>query len=124
VRDFFIADIVEWALKDDRHSMEHPFFSLSKNPDLEIRRYEHNGISITVTPSVMGIATIWDKDILIYAVSQLVEGLNQGRADIGPLLRVTAYDLLVATNRYNGGKNTSNSQMLSAALLAHVSKLI
>jgi plasmid replication initiation protein len=98
-------DIVEWALKDDRHSMEHPFFSLSKNPDLEIRRYEHNGISITVTPSVMGIATIWDKDILIYAVSQLVEGLNQGRADIGPLLRVTAYDLLVATNRYNGGKN-------------------
>jgi plasmid replication initiation protein len=124
VRDFFIADIVEWTLKDDRHSMEHPFFSLSKNPYLEIRRYEHNGISITVTPSVMGIATIWDKDILIYAVSQLVEGLNQGRADIGPLLRVTAYDLLVATNRYNGGKNTSNSQMLSAALLAHVSKLI
>lgn len=27
VRDFFIADILDWALKDDRHSMEHPFFS-------------------------------------------------------------------------------------------------
>ena len=32
----------------------------------------HNGNSITVTPSIKGLATIWDKDILIYAVSQLV----------------------------------------------------
>src|SRR6516225_6423847 len=86
VRDFFIPDILNWALKDDRHSMEHPFFSLSKKPDLEIRRYQHNGISITVVPSAMGIATIWDKDILIYAVSQLVEALNQNRADVGPVV--------------------------------------
>jgi plasmid replication initiation protein len=105
VRDFFIADLVDWALKDDWHSMEHPFFSLSKNPDREIRRYDHNGISITVTPSVLGLATIWDKDILIYAVSQLVEAFNQGRRDVGPRVRITAYDLLVATNRYSGGKN-------------------
>ena len=105
VRDFFIADIVEWALKDDRHSMEHPFFSLSKNPDHKIRHYEHNGVHITVAPGAYGLATIWDKDILIYAVSQLVEALNQGRSDVGPVLRITAYDLLVATNRYSGGKN-------------------
>jgi plasmid replication initiation protein len=105
VRDFFIADLVDWALKDDWHSMEHPFFSLSKNPDCEIRRYDHNGIRITVTPSVLGLATIWDKDILIYAVSQLVEAHHQGRPDVGPCLRITAYDLLVATNRYSGGKN-------------------
>jgi hypothetical protein len=105
VRDFFIADLVDWALKDDWHSMGHPFFSLSKNPDREIRRYDHNGISISVTPSVLGLATIWDKDILIYAVSQVVEAFNQGRRDVGPCLRVTAYDLLVATNRYSGGKN-------------------
>src|SRR5216683_1884756 len=32
-RDFFIADILDWSLKDDRHSMEHPVFSLSKKPD-------------------------------------------------------------------------------------------
>jgi plasmid replication initiation protein len=73
-RDFFVADILDWALKDDRASMEHPFFSLAKKPDIRIRRYEHNGVSVTVTPSVLGIATIWDKDILIYAISQLVEG--------------------------------------------------
>ena len=36
-RDFFIADLLDWAVKDDRHSMEHPMFSLSKKPDREIR---------------------------------------------------------------------------------------
>jgi plasmid replication initiation protein len=104
VRDFFIADIVDWALKDDRHSMEHPMFSLSKKPDKRIRRYEHNGISVTITPSVLGLATIWDKDVLIYAVSQLVEAMNQGRP-VSRKVRLKAYDLLVATNRHAGGKN-------------------
>lgn len=66
-RDFFIADLVEWAIKDDRHSMEHPMFSLSKNPDHKIRRYEHNGNTVVIAPGAYGLATIWDKDILIYA---------------------------------------------------------
>src|SRR5690348_13967970 len=67
-RDFFIADLVEWAIKDDRHSMEHPMFSLSKNPDRKIRRYERNGNIVVIAPGAYGLATIWDKDILIYAV--------------------------------------------------------
>jgi plasmid replication initiation protein len=105
VRDFFIADIVDWALKDDQHTMEHPFFCLSKTPDHRIRHYEHNGNTVTIKPGADGLANIWDKDILIYAISQLVQGINQGRNDVGHTLHVTAYDLLVATNRYTGGKN-------------------
>jgi hypothetical protein len=73
---FFIADVVEWAIKDDRHSMEHPMFSLSKNPDLKIRQCEHNGNSIVIAPGAYGLATMWDKDTLIYAVSQLVAAMN------------------------------------------------
>jgi len=103
VRDFFIADVLDWALKDDRHSMEHPMFALSKIPDIKERRYEHNGNSITITPSIKGLATIWDKDILIYAVSQLVAAMNAGRQDLSPIIRLTAYDLLVSTNRHTGG---------------------
>jgi plasmid replication initiation protein len=104
IGDFFVADILEWALKDDRHSMEHPFFSLSKNPDRRIRHYEHNGLHVTVAPSAYGLATIWDKDVLIYAVSQLVEALNQGRT-ISRTVHLKAYDLLVATNRHTGGRS-------------------
>jgi plasmid replication initiation protein len=102
VRDFFIADILNWALKADQASMEHPFFGLSKKPDVRIRHYDHNGNKITVKPGPDGIATIWDRDILIYAVSQLVEAVNQGRP-VSPTIRLTAYDLLVTTNRHTGG---------------------
>lgn len=102
-RDFFIADLVEWAVKDDRHSMEHPMFSLSKKPDRKIRRYDHNGNTVVIAPGAYGLATIWDKDILIYAVSQLTAAVNQDRKDVSPTVRITAYDLLVSTNRHTGG---------------------
>ena len=70
-RDFFVADILNWAFKGDLHSMEHPMFSLSKKPDHRVRHYERNGVHVTVKPGSDGMATIWDKDILIYAISQL-----------------------------------------------------
>jgi len=62
--DFFVADLRAWStpIKDDQASMEHAMFSLSKNPAIAMRRYEHNGTMITITPSVIGIPTIWDKD--------------------------------------------------------------
>jgi plasmid replication initiation protein len=104
VRDFFIAEILDWALKGDRHSMEHPMFSLSKTPDRHIRHYEHNGISVTIAPSAYGLANIWDKDILLYCISVLMEGINQGR-EISRTVRLTAYNLLVTTNRTTGGRS-------------------
>ena len=82
--------------------MEHPFFSLSTRPDRTIRQYGHNGTQITVTPSVRGRATIHDKDILIYCISQLMAALNAGR-EISRTLKLTAHDLLVATRRDMGG---------------------
>lgn len=101
-QDFFLCDILGAAVKDDLASMEHPLFSLSTRPDLKVRRYDHNGSSVTVTPSVRGRATIHDKDILIYCVSQLMAALNAGRS-IARRLRLTAHDLLTATGRDTGG---------------------
>ena len=96
--DFFIADLTTWTLKDDQASMEHPMFSLSKNPDITIRHYEHNGSTITIAPSAYGMPTIWDKDILVYCCSQLIEGIKIGRTP-QQVVRLIAYDLLVSTNR-------------------------
>jgi hypothetical protein len=53
-QDFFLAQIFDAPLKDDQASMEHPMFSLSKSPDLRIRVYEHNGNTVTITPSAAG----------------------------------------------------------------------
>jgi plasmid replication initiation protein len=105
VKDFFVADVLDWALKADRHTMEHPMFSLSKTPDRKERHYEHQGRTVTVMPSSRGIATIWDKDILLYCISVLVDGLNKGRTDISRTVRLKAYDLMVTTNRSTGGEH-------------------
>ena len=100
--DFFVCDILGASPKDDLGSMEHPIFSLATRPDRRILRYAHNGTTVEVTPSVRGRATIHDKDILIYCVSQLMAAVNAGRA-ISRTLHLTAHDLLVATNRDTSG---------------------
>ena len=102
IGDFFICDILGAAPKDDLGSMEHPIFSLGTRPDRRILSYCHNGTQVTVTPSVKGRASIFDKDILIYCISQLVAALNAGRA-VSRTLTLTAHDLLVATGRDTGG---------------------
>tara|TARA_R100000789_G_scaffold42239_1_gene43894 strand:- start:17913 stop:18926 length:1014 start_codon:yes stop_codon:yes gene_type:complete len=100
--DFFVCDIFDAIPKDDLATMEHPIFSLSTKPDRRILNYTHNGTDITVVPSMRGLATIHDKDILIFCISQLMAALNAGRA-VGRTLTLRAYDMLVATNRETSG---------------------
>jgi plasmid replication initiation protein len=100
--DFFVCDIFDALPKDDMASMEHPVFSLSTRPDLRVLAYAHNGVEVTVTPSVKGLATLFDKDILIYCISQLMAALNAGRT-VARTLTLKAHDLLVATNRETSG---------------------
>ena len=82
--------------------MEHPLFSLSTRPDRRVLSYEHNGTEITVTPSVKGRATIFDADILIFCISQLMAAINAGRPT-ARRLTLTAHDLLLATGRETSG---------------------
>eukprot|EP00919_Chromeraceae_sp_WS-2016_P043277 GHVR01103378.1.p1 GENE.GHVR01103378.1~~GHVR01103378.1.p1 ORF type:complete len:338 (-),score=49.14 GHVR01103378.1:62-1075(-) len=100
--DFFVCDIFDAIPKDDLATMEHPIFSLSTKPDRRILNYTHNGTDITVVPSMRGLATIHDKDILIFCISQLMAALNAGRA-LGRTLTLRAHDMLVATNRETSG---------------------
>ncbi len=100
--DFFVCDIFDAIPKDDLASMEHPLFSLATRPDRRILEYEHNGVQITVTPSVKGLATIHDKDILIFCISQLMAAINAGR-QVSRTLQLKAHDLLVSTNRETSG---------------------
>ncbi len=100
--DLFVCDIFDALPKDDMGSMEHPLFSLSTRPDLRVLDYAHNGVQITVTPSVKGLATLFDKDILIYCISQLMAALNAGRT-ISRRLSLRAHDLLLATGRETSG---------------------
>ena len=101
--DFFVADILDATPKDDGASMEHPIFAL-KAGDHRVREYERNGISVKVLPGRNGCATMHDKDIWIYCISQLVEAMNRKRSDVDRTVRFTAYDFLRATNRGTDGR--------------------
>ena len=101
--DLFICDVADAVIKDDMASMEHPFYSLSKKPDLTVREYEHSGKKIKVTPSVKGLATIYDKDILIYCTSQLIAKMNRGEP-INRELHVVPTEVLQFCNRRTGGR--------------------
>jgi plasmid replication initiation protein len=102
--DLFICDVADAILKDVMAQMEHPFYSLSKKPETNVRRYEHNGNWLEITPSVKGLATIYDKDILIYCISQLMHKLNSGEK-VSRRVRINSRDLLVFTNRGTSGRD-------------------
>ena len=91
---FFSLDISSIGLKDQMQSMEHPIFSLSKKPDMQTRHYaDRNGNKLTVTPSGLGLPTIWDKDILVYAISKIIDARNRGEA-AGPTIRFHIADVI------------------------------
>lgn len=102
--DLFICDVADAVLKDMMANMEHPFYSLSKKPETAIRRYEHNGQWIEITPSVKGLATIYDKDILIYCISQLMAKVKAGEK-VSQRVRINSRELLAFTNRGTSGRD-------------------
>jgi len=102
--DLFICDVADAALKDVMAQMEHPFYSLSKKPETAVRRYQQNGCWIEITPSVKGLATIYDKDILIYCISQVMAKLKNGEK-VSQRVRISSRELLMFTNRGTAGKD-------------------
>jgi plasmid replication initiation protein len=100
--ELFICDVLDAIPKDDLASMEHPVFSLATKPDRRILRYEHGNVKIEITPSVKGLATIFDKDVLIYCISQMIAKKNRGES-LAQTVHLRAHDLLVWTNRETSG---------------------
>ena len=102
-RDFFVADLLDISAKSDMPTMEHPLFALRAG-DKSVRCYERGDVRVTIKPGHDGCATIHDKDVWIYCISQLVEAINRGRSDVGRTVRFTAHDFLVTANRQTSGQ--------------------
>jgi len=105
-KDFFIADILDnISFKDDMASMGYPFFSLSKNRDMRVVKYEKDNTTITINPSFPhGLPTIFDKDILLYCGSHLMDRINKGLPP-NKTLRISVRDFMIVTNRSIGGRS-------------------
>lgn len=115
--DFFVCDIFDAAPKGDMASMAHPIFSLSTKPDHRVRRYE-DGTGrnyLEVKPSSDGLATIHDRDVLIYCISQIMAAINKGQK-VSKIVRLKAFDLLKATNRPTDGRGYTGLRSALARL--------
>ena len=97
-KDFSVLDLADVVPKDDTASMEHPIFSLATKPDHRHLVYHSNDKKLEISPSGHGLPTIFDKDILIFCVSQMMHMKNQGKP-IGNRVRFSARELMIATNR-------------------------
>lgn len=101
--EFFIADEIEInSFRSESNAMEHPFFAL-KNGDTKTRVYQNGNVTLEIIPSALGLPTIFDKDIFIYAISKMQQAMNQGLEISSNDVYFTAYDFLKTVNREIGG---------------------
>ncbi len=96
--DLFLDQLVDAPFKDERNIMEFPFFSLEKRPRMAPFLYDDGRVSIRIEPSRQGMATIHDKDLLIYVTSIVNDRLEKG-LQVEPTVRFHAHDFLQATGR-------------------------
>jgi plasmid replication initiation protein len=112
--DLFVAFVGDVPLRDDREGMSVPLVSLSKGKrtaPIDWRSSDGERFVKVTANAEHGMATIWDMDVLIWAVSQINAALEAGQ-EPSPLLRFQPYDMLKTIGRDTGG--TSYGEMEEA----------
>jgi plasmid replication initiation protein len=96
--DVVLDGLLNAPLKDERALMEFPFFALTKRPRTTPFVYDDGAVRLEVQPGHKGIATIWDKDVLIYCASVINDRIERG-LEVQPRLRFSAFEFLRLTGR-------------------------
>ena len=99
--DLFLDSLINAPIKDDRALMEFPFFSLQKSPRMKPLVFDDGKVKIEVRPGDRGIATVWDKDVLIYLATIINDRLERGMP-VERTIRFNAHNLLKVTGRGTG----------------------
>jgi len=99
--DLFLDQLVDAPIKDERALMEFPFFSLQKQPRRQPFLYDDGKVKILIEPGPRGIATIWDKDLLIYLASLVNERIERDMP-VDRTITFAAHDFMKVTGRSTG----------------------
>ena len=112
-RDLFQLDSpLIGEIRGERSLMAFPFFALAKSAWMKPLAYHHGAVSIEVRPSANGVATIYDKEIVLYIASLMAAKLEAGE-NVEQNFVFTAHDLFSVT----GSNHSARSyQRLSEAL--------
>jgi len=84
------------GLQGERSLMAYPFFALAKTAWTKPLVYKTESVSIEIGPGPKGIATIYDKEILLYIASLMVAKLEAGQP-VSQDFYFTANDLFRVT---------------------------
>ena len=103
--DLFAANFADIPIRDQRDTMERPFFSLAKKPRFAPIEYHVGDVWVEVSANPkFGIATIWDADILIWASTQITEALDRGMTP-SRVIHFHPHNLLKSIRRPTGGEH-------------------
>lgn len=108
--DFFVPMLYDVATKDSRSIMDVAVFRLSKKDRRagEVIHYTLPDGHVTVSAGAAGMASVWDYDLVLMAVSHLTEAMNryrEGRGEKpGRVFRPHVADVLKFCRRADGGK--------------------
>jgi plasmid replication initiation protein len=103
--DLFAANFADIPIRDQRDTMERPFFSLAKKPRFAPIEYHVGDVWVEVSANPkFGIATIWDADILIWASTQVTEALDRGLTP-SRVIHFHPHNLLKSIRRPTGGEH-------------------
>ena len=104
-RDLFQFDSpLAGEIRGERSLMAFPFFALSKNAWMKPLTYEDAAVSIEVRPSANGVATIYDKEIVLYIASLMAANIEAGE-DVTQDFVFTAHDLFSVTGANHSARS-------------------
>ena len=104
-RDLFQLDSpLHGEIRGERSLMAFPFFALSKNAWMKPLTYDHAPVSIEVRPSASGVATIYDKEIVLYVASLMAAKIEAGES-VEQDFVFTAHDLFSVTGSNHSARS-------------------
>jgi plasmid replication initiation protein len=108
--DFFIPSLYELSAKDSQSIMDVAVFRLSKKEKRagEVITYKLPDGHVHVSAGSFGMASVWDYDIVLMAISHLTEAMNRHRSGKGErpgrIFRPYVSELLKFCRRSDGGR--------------------
>lgn len=93
------------------------WFSMEKHRTSPIR-HEYKKYWVEITASEGGIANYWDQDILLFCISQIINGIKNGE-DVSPVVNFTGLDLFQFTGQKWVGVKSYEALLGSLRRLRH-----
>ncbi|RZT44869.1 replication initiator protein A [Sphingomonas sp. BK036] len=101
---FLLDSPLHGEIRGERSLMAFPFFALSKNAWMKPLSYRTDTVTIEVRPSASGVATIYDKEIVLYIASLMAAKLEAGD-EVAQDFVFTAHDLFSVTGSNHSARS-------------------